>query len=248
MDKFRELEIELERIIERLDKEIAEKKLRVEMLLPCYIGSSEVALGILEEKLKNVNSERELFTKIKNKNIALYIFKDELKKLIQEYLENVKNRKWFNIIAFPLVAAIMSILTTAFILSGGIPNILIVSALISLYFIGSELNNLIKLHNLKTQHTDRGYNNYIKEIEEKINEQNAAITRYKTEIGELQTELSTLQIEKEGYIADLENVRSAREQVLEENVLTILNEAYQAFDNSEVIERIRAKEKKEGEK
>ena len=66
MDKFRELEIELERIIERLDKEIAEKKLRVEMLLPCYIGSSEVALGILEEKLKNVNSERELFTKIKN--------------------------------------------------------------------------------------------------------------------------------------------------------------------------------------
>ena len=215
------------------------------MLLPCYIGSSEVALGILEEKLKNVNSERELFTKIKNKNIALYIFKDELKKLIQEYLENVKNRKWFNIIAFPLVAAIMSILTTAFIL-GGISNILIVSALISLYFIGSELNNLIKLHNLKTQHTDRGYNNYIKEIEEKINEQTAAITRYKTEIGELQTELSTLQSEKEGYIADLENVRSAREQVLEENVLTILNEAYQAFDNSEVIERIRAREKKEG--
>jgi len=245
MDKFRELEIELERIIERLDKEIAEKKLRVEMLLPCYIGSSEVALGILEEKLKNVNSERELFTKIKNKNIVLYVFKNELKKLIQEYLENVKNRKWFNIIAFPLVAAIMSILTTAFIL-GGISNILIVSALISLYFIGSELNNLIKLHNLKTQHTDRGYNNYIKEIEEKINEQNAAITRYKTEIGELQTELSTLQSEKEGYIADLENVRSAREQVLEENVLTILNEAYQAFDNSEVIERIRAREKKEG--
>ncbi len=245
MDKFRELEIELERIIERLDKEIAEKKLRVEMLLPCYIGSSEVALGILEEKLKNVNSERELFTKIKNKNIVLYVFKNELKKLIQEYLENVKNKKWFNIIAFPQVAAIMSILTTAFIL-GGISNILIVSALISLYFIGSELNNLIKLNNLKTQHTDRGYNNYIKEIEEKINEQTAAITRYKTEIGELQTELSTLQSEKEGYIADLENVRSAREQVLEENVLTILNEAYQAFDNSEVIERIRAREKKEG--
>ena len=47
MDKFRELEIELERIIERLDKEIAEKERELELA----IKNQEYLEGIIRREL-----------------------------------------------------------------------------------------------------------------------------------------------------------------------------------------------------
>lgn len=246
MDRFSELEKKLKEAIERLDKQISIKQNEINRN-NVKIGTTDESIKSLKESLENIDKKRETVEGIENKNIILYIIESILKNLTQEYLDCVKNKRWFEIISFPILALITIFLISVIIIGGGIPGIMTISALISLYFIGTKLDSIIELHKLKKNYTFVGLSGTREEIIKCIDEYRRDILDLPARNTELYAEIQTLQAEKGDFILDLERVSATKEQIITERWPEILNTAFNDFDMSDIRERIRAREKKEGE-
>lgn len=246
MDKFSELEKKLKEAIERLDEQISIKKNEINRNND-KVGTTDESIKSLKESLENIDRKRETLEKIESKNIILYIIKNGLKNLTQEYLDYVKNRQWFEIISAPILVLISIFLISVVIIGGGIPSFLSISALISLYFVGAKLDSIIELHRLKKNYTFVELNDTREDIIKCIDEYRRDILDLQAKNAELYAEIQSLQAEKGDFSLDLERVRNTREKVITKTAPEILNAAFNDFDMSDIREKIRAREKKEGE-
>lgn len=246
MDKFRELEKRIKEAIERLDEQISIKQNEIKRNNE-KIDTTDESIKSLKDNLKSIDKKRVIVEAIENKSIILYVIRECLKEMLQEYQEYVKSKQWFAIISIPILASITIFLIGVAIIGGGIPATLGISALISLYFVGAKLDSLIILHNLKKNYTFFELSGTRDDIIKAIDEYRRDIASLKARNAELYTEIQALQAEKGDFILDLERVRATREQVITEKAPEILNAAFKEFDDSDIKERIRTREKKEGE-
>lgn len=246
MDKFKELEERIKEAIKHLDEQINTKQNEIKRNND-KIDTTDESIKSLENSLKAIDEKREIVEAIENKNILLYVIREWLSELLKEYQGYIKSKQWFAIISIPILASIVIFLIGVAIIGGGIPSILVLSALISLYFVGAKLDSIIKLHYLKKNYTFFKLSGVRDDIIKAIDEYRRDIANLKARNSELYTEIQTLQAEKGNLILDLERVRSTREQVINEKAPEILNAAFKEFDDSDIKERIRIKEKKEGE-
>lgn len=246
MDRFSELEKKLKEAIERLDEQISIKLNEINRNND-KIGTTDESIKSLKESLENIDRKRETVEGIENKNIILYIIESILKNLTQEYLDYVKNRQWFEIISAPILVLISIFLISVTIIGGGIPSFLSISALISLYFVGAKLDSMIELHRLKKNYTFAELNDTREDIIKCIDEYRRDILDLQAKNAELYAEIQSLQAEKGDFILDLERVSATKEQIITKRWPEILNTAFNDFDMSDIREKIRAREKKEGE-
>lgn len=246
MDKFRELEERIKEAIKHLDEQINTKQNEIKRNNE-KIDTTDESIKSLKDNLKAIDEKRKIVEAIENKNIILYTIEKCLNDLLQEYQDYVKSKQWFAIISIPILASITIFLIGIAIIDGGIPAIFALSALISLYFVGAKLDSLIKLHNLKKNYTFFELSGVRDDIIKAIDEYRRDIASIKSRNADLYTEIQALQTAKGEFILDLERVRSSREQVIVERTSEILNAAFKEFDDSGIKERIRIREKEEGE-
>lgn len=246
MDRFSELEKKLKEAIERLDEQISIKQNEINRNND-KIGTIDESIKSLKESLKNIDKKRETVEAIENKNIILYVIESILKNSTQEYLDYVKNKQWFEIISVPILVLISIFLISVTIIGGGISSILSISALISLYFVGAKLDSIMELHRLKKNYTFAELSGSREDIIKCIDEYRRDILDLQARNAKLYAEIQSLQAEKGDFSLDLERVRNTREQVITKTAPEILNAAFNDFDMSDIRERIRAREKKEGE-
>lgn len=246
MDKFKELEERIKEAIKHLDEQINTKQNEIKRNND-KIDTTDESIKSLENSLKAIDEKREIVEAIENKNILLYVIREWLSDLLQEYQECFKNKYWIEIIGITALYAFLIGIFTLYTLSTGLQGFLVTGAIISIIFVSDEAGNLIKLHSLKKNYTFFELSGVRDNIIKAIDEYRRDIANLKARNSELYTEIQTLQAEKGNLILDLERVRSTREQVINEKAPEILNAAFKEFDDSDIKERIRIREKKEGE-
>lgn len=246
MDKFKELEERIKEAIKHLDEQINTKQNEIEKNNE-KIDTTDESLKSIKDNLKSIDKKRVIVEAIENKSIILYVIREWIREMLQEYQEYVKNKNWIEIIGVPTLFAFLIIMCTFYILNRGLKGFLQLSATYSMIFIGVNIGKLIRLHNLKKNYTFFGLSGTRDDIIKSIDEYRRDIASLKARNAELYTEILALQAEKGNFILDLERVRATREQAITKKAPEILNAAFKEFDDSDIKERIRTREKKEGE-
>lgn len=246
MDKYKQLQTDIESAIAKIDAEIERKQEEISSLDGKI---SSVTENIEENKrvLDNVNEKIETVKDIENKNIILYIIKKCLSDLIQETKEYIKNKDWFLAAGNPLLIIVLIVFCQIYILGTGLSGFLSLAAIFSAIFIGSNASKILGYNDLKKNYTFRGLSEKRENLINNIDSYNKEIIGYKSESEQLLAEIKKLQDDRAYFASCLEEITEKREQALAQVAAPLLDGLFAKEETSEVIARIRAREKKEGE-
>ncbi len=250
MDKYKQLQTDIESAIAKIDAEIESKQEKISSLEG---GISSVTENVEEYKraLDNVNEEIETVKDIENKNIILYIIKeyvnDLISALIQETKEDIKNKECLLAAIIPLSIVAFIVSCQIYILGTGLSGFLSLAAIFSAIFIGSNSSKIIRYHDLKKNYTFEGLSEERENLTNSIDSYNKEIVGYKSESRQLSSEIKKLQDDRSYFVRYLEIITEKREQALAQVATPLLNELFTKEETSEVTSRIRTREKQQGE-
>ena len=244
MDKFRNLQIQITNIIERLENQIEEKQ-KIVSRRENEAVELKYKIGNLEKKINEIRGRKSFQESIMSQSTLTYLIKKNIKEDRAYIRELIKAKRWFCLILQNgFVLLICGFIAYMIILYPALLAILPFVFLISLF---PNLKEIISLRRLKKNNPISSINEELLNAENTLAQLKEKGSELKVEIEQLKSEINSLQFEKSYYEEELNRIINARENAIEQLAIPILDEAYRQVDTSEVISRIRAKEKKEGE-
>lgn len=245
MDNFLELQRQIKEVIAKIEKQIKEKEKQIEFINYSR-GDALTSISDMDKSFKDINAKRETLNKVKNKNIIIYMIKEEINSIIKEFNEYIKNKQW-GYAFLTIICFLFAIPAGAYVLiNAGLEFLPFAGVLVTILFLGGSGGEMLSLHNLKKNYSIEELDSTLEDIKTSLNMKKTNMKEYNAALEQLQKEIQSLKNEKVYYEEELKRIIQARENAVEQIAEPLLNEAYEKVDTSKVTARMRAREKKVG--